>query len=50
MPFFLLVRGVGVEGLQLVRTYLKSLVVDLQVPCSSLCCFQPPCSWFKRTL
>ena len=43
--------------LQLIYKYLvvscavfNYLVVGLKAPCSSLCCFQLPSSWFKSTL
>ena len=46
------VEGIRVKGSGVLRLgsgvvakyYLKSLVVDLKVSCSFLCCFQLPCS------
>ena len=50
-------RGVGVGGLRLGSEGLGSghctwfeITLKLLVPCSFLCCFQLPCSWFKSTL
>ena len=50
-------RGVGVGGLRLGSEGLGSerctwfeIILTVLVPCSFLCCFQLPCSWFKSTL
>ena len=48
---------ITLKVLQLIYKYLvvscavfNYLAVGLHVPCSSLCCFQLPCSWLKSTL
>ena len=50
-------RGAGVGGLRLGSEGLGSghctwfeITLKVLVPCSFLCCFQLPCSWFKSTL